>query len=56
MLPSENVNVYLYGSGGWSIVPIFSYRDLGRTAKVVLPLEIGGVVFDYVFTCRILEV
>jgi hypothetical protein len=56
MLPSENVNAYLYGSGGWSMVPIFSSRDLGRTAQVVLPLEIGGVVFNYVFTCRILEV
>ncbi len=56
MLPSENVNAYLYGSGGWSMVPIFSNRDLGRTAQVVLPLEIGGVEFDYVFTCRILEV
>jgi|GEM_PF-2676069 hypothetical protein len=47
LLPSENINVYLYGSGGWSMVPIFSNSDVGKTAQVVFPVEIGGVTNEY---------
>ena len=53
LLPSEHVNVYLYGSGGWSLYPLFSQNDAGKTVNVVLALEIGGVVNEYVFTMKI---
>ena len=53
LLPSEHVNVYLYGSGGWSLYPLFSQNDAGKNASVVLALEIGGVVSEYVFKMKI---
>lgn len=48
LLPSGNVNVYLYGSGGWTMVPLFSNADLGRTAQAIIPIEIDGVAHEYV--------
>jgi hypothetical protein len=48
LLPSENVNVYLYGSGGWSMLPLFSNPDLGRTAQAIIPVTIDGVMHEYV--------
>jgi hypothetical protein len=53
LLPSEHVNVYLYGSGGWSLYPLLSRNDAGKNVSVVLALEIGGVVNEYVFTMKI---
>jgi hypothetical protein len=53
LLPSENVNVYLYGSGGFSVYPLFSTREYGRTAKVLLPLDVDGVVNEYLFQFKI---
>lgn len=53
LLPSDNVNVYLYGSGGFSVYPIFSSREYGHTARVLLPLEIDGVVNEYCFQFKI---
>jgi hypothetical protein len=53
LLPSENVNVYLYGSGGFTVYPLFSAREYGRTARVLLPLEIDGVVSEYCFQFKI---
>jgi hypothetical protein len=47
LLPSENVMVYLYGSGGWNVAPIFLNADLGRTAQVLFALEIDGVMHEY---------
>jgi hypothetical protein len=48
LLPAQNVQVYLYGSGGWSMVPLFSNGDLGRTAQAIIPIEIDGVAHQYV--------
>jgi hypothetical protein len=56
LLPSENVNVYLYGSGGFTIYPLFSSRDFGRNAQVILPLEVDGAVNEYVFQFNISSV
>ena len=53
LLPSEHVNVYLYGSGGWSLYPLLSQNDAGKNVSVVLALEINGVVNEYVFTMKI---
>ncbi|HUI94045.1 MAG TPA: hypothetical protein VLX68_17535 [Chitinivibrionales bacterium] len=53
MLPSEHINVYLYGSGGWSLYPLFSQGDVGKNVSVVLAFQIGGVVSEYVFTMKI---
>lgn len=53
LLPSEHVNVYLYGSGGWSLYPLLSQSDAGKNVSVVLALEIGGVVNEYVFKMKI---
>jgi hypothetical protein len=53
LLPSENVNVYLYGSGGFTIYPLFSPREYGLTARVLLPLEVDGVVSEYCFQLKI---
>jgi hypothetical protein len=53
MLPSEHVNVYLYGSGGWSLYPLLSQSDTGKNVSVVLALEINGVVNEYVFKMKI---
>jgi len=49
VLPSENINVYLYGSGGFTIYPLFSGREFGKFASLLLPLEIDGVEYDYLF-------
>jgi hypothetical protein len=56
LLPSENVNVYLYGSGGFTIYPLFSSRDFGRNAQAILPLEVDGSVNEYVFQFTISSV
>jgi hypothetical protein len=53
LLPSENVNDYLYGSGGHTIYPLFSNRDFGKNAGVLLPLEIDGVTNEYLFQFKI---
>jgi hypothetical protein len=53
MLPSDNVSVYLYGNGGWTIYPIFSKNDYGRIVKVLFPMEVAGVEKDYVFRFKI---
>lgn len=53
LLPSENVNVYLYGSGGFTIYPLFSAREYGRTARVLLPLEVDGIENEYLFQFKI---
>ena len=47
LLPSDDILVYLYGSGGWSLSPIFSNADLGRTARAVFTVEIDGVPHEY---------
>ncbi len=56
LLPSDNVMVYLYGSGGWSLSPLFSSSDLGKTAQVIIPVEIGGVMREYVVRIKIKSV
>jgi hypothetical protein len=56
VLPSDNVNVYLYGSGGFTIYPLFSGREFGKSASLLLPLEIDGVENDYVFRFAISSV
>jgi hypothetical protein len=53
LLPSEHVNVYLYGSGGWSLYPLLSQNDAGKNVSVVLALEINGVMNEYVFKMKI---
>jgi hypothetical protein len=47
LLPSDNIMVYLYGSGGWTMAPILSNADVGRTAQVVFAIVIDGVMHEY---------
>ena len=56
LLPSDNIMVYLYGSGGWSMAPIFSNADLGRTAQVIFAIEIDGVMHEYTVRFKISSV
>jgi hypothetical protein len=53
LVPSENVNVYLYGSGGFTVYPLFSGRDFGKNARVILPLEVDGAFSEYCFQFKI---
>jgi hypothetical protein len=53
VLPSENVNVYLYGSGGFTVYPLFSTREYGKTARLLLPIEVDGAVNEYCFQFKI---
>jgi hypothetical protein len=53
MLPADNVRVYDYGYGGTTVYPLFSAREFGRTARVILPIEVDGVVNEYVFHFKI---
>ena len=50
LLPAENVNVYLYGSGGFTVYPLFSTREYGKSARLLLPLNINGIENDYIFS------
>jgi hypothetical protein len=52
-LPADNVRVYEYGYGGTTVYPLFSTREFGRTASVLLPLEVDGVVNEYWFHFKI---
>jgi hypothetical protein len=53
MIPSGHITSYLYGSGGWTITPMFSAGDAGKNVKVIVALRINGVVNEYVFTMRV---
>jgi hypothetical protein len=53
LVPSENINVYLYGSGGFTVYPLFSGRDFGKNARVILPLDVDGACSEYCFQFKI---
>jgi hypothetical protein len=48
MVPAQNISVYLYGSGGFSMTPLFSNGDFGRTASAIIPIEVDRVPYEYV--------
>jgi hypothetical protein len=48
MVPAQNIRVYLYGSGGWYMAPLFSNGDFGRTASAIIPIEIDRVPYEYI--------
>jgi hypothetical protein len=53
LIPSGNITSYLYGSGGWTINPMFSNSDAGRNVQVIVVLKMDGVLNEYVFTMKI---
>jgi len=56
LLPSDNISVYLYGNGGWTIYPLFTSKDIGKNACAILAIEINGTLYEYVFKVKIASV